>query len=60
MHLTYPMEKHHAGNIPCIICKHNARWLHASQLKASPILSLQKTYNENKNDELKPGKGDGI
>jgi hypothetical protein len=43
-----------------ITCKHNARWLHVSQLKASVVYSFQKIYNVNKTCQLKPGKGAGI
>ncbi len=44
-----------------IICKHNARWLHISRLKASAVYySFWKTFNVNKTRLLKLGKGAGI
>ncbi len=44
-----------------IICKHNARWLHVSQLKAGVVnYSIWKTCIVNKTCQLKPGKGAGI
>ncbi len=44
-----------------IICKHNARCLHVSRLKASAVsYSFWKTYTLNKMHQLKPGKGAGI
>jgi len=42
------------------ICKHIARWMDISQLKASAVNSFRKTYDINKTCQLKPGKGDGI
>jgi hypothetical protein len=46
------------------MCKHNPRWLHVSQLKASAVYHFQKIYNVNKTPPktryLKPRKGAGI
>ncbi len=40
-----------------MLCIHNARWRHLSELKASEVYSFQNIYNVNKTGQLKPGKG---
>ncbi len=43
-----------------ITCKHNARWLQVSRLKASAVYYFQKIFNLSKRCRLKPEKGAGI
>ncbi len=43
-----------------MLCTHNARWRHLSELKASEVYSFLKIYDENKTRQLKPGKGAAI
>ncbi len=42
------------------MCKHNIKWQHVSQWKASVFCSSQKTMNINKTHQLVPGIGAAI
>jgi hypothetical protein len=48
------------ANGEVLYVKHNAKWLHVSQFKASALVILKIVFNVNKTCQLKPGKGAGI